>query len=112
MVLVPDQGGPGAEGSVVRSIPVAAAGASAAASSVVGDETLDSISAALQAMVASDPVAAVALPAGRAAGSFQRLKEKLDRLRPTAGERRVAAGVSRVTVLRLGCSAGAPRRFT
>ena len=93
MVLVPDQGGPGAEGSVVRSSPVAAAGASVAASSVVGDETLDSISAALQAMVASDPVAAVALPAGRAAGSFQRLKEKLDRLRPTAGERRVAAGV-------------------
>jgi hypothetical protein len=93
VVLVPDQSGPGAAGSAVRSsAAAAAAGASGAAGSVVGDETLDSISAALQAMVASDPVAAVPLPAGRAAGSFQRLKEKLDRLRPTAGERRASGG--------------------
>lgn len=54
------------------------------ASSVVGEDTLDSISAALQAMVGEEapgnPAAASAL-----AGPFQRLREKLDQWKP-AGE--------------------------
>jgi len=46
------------------------------ASSVVGAETLDSISAALQAMVNDGP------PSTPASAPFQRLREKLDLLRP------------------------------
>ena len=52
------------------------------ASSVVGEDTLDSISAALQAMVSEEPSGPAGASSGSVAGSFQRLREKLDRLRP------------------------------
>jgi|GEM_PF-3498565 len=69
----------------------AGAGGAAPASSVVGEDTLDSISAALQAMVAGESAAAASLPAAMTAGPFQRLREKLDRLRPAMAERRSAS---------------------
>lgn len=57
--------------------PAAAAGGDITpASSVVGAETLDSISAALQAMVNDGP------PVAQGSAPFQRLREKLDLLRP------------------------------
>ncbi|MFN0126961.1 MAG: hypothetical protein ACKV19_09800 [Verrucomicrobiales bacterium] len=70
---------PHAEGGA--SQPPAPGVAEMSASSVVGEETLDSISAALQAMVgeeaAGTPAAATAL-----VGPFQRLREKLDQWKP------------------------------
>jgi hypothetical protein len=99
MVLVP-----GADSAGGAGMPEAA-GATAPASSVVGEETLDSISAALQAMVSGEGPAAAALAAGPASGSFQRLREKLDRLRPVAG---VEPGVARPPVVEPEAVAGGP----
>lgn len=72
------------------------------ASSVLGEDTLDSISAALQAMVAEGPKAALVTgaravevaeaQAASGTGPFQRLREKLDRLRPGSSETSAAAG--------------------
>lgn len=66
------------------------------ASSVVGADTLDSISAALHAMVTGEPVGGPVSATGAAAGPFQRLREKLDRLRPVTdgGEVSDAAAAS------------------
>jgi hypothetical protein len=61
------------------------------ASSVVGEETLDSISAALQAMVSEDPSTAAGGASGSVTGTFQRLREKLDRLRPVPATPLVAS---------------------
>ena len=94
----------GAEASAVSTAPAVpppvpeapghGPGPSEVLPSVVGEKTLDSISAAVQAMVAVNPSAGGGTSSGSPRGSFQQLREKMNRLRPFPATAVASAGTS------------------